>query len=231
MIAGIISAYIVFKKEHVRFLLLPVGKIYRHFKESVPLFVSIVSIQVYLNLNKLIIGTFLGMSEVAIYDLGEKIVAIMKIPVQMVNQAVFPKISREKNIAFINKVMLLVTGIIAIGYVCVFICSKWIVLFLMGEYIAEAINVMRILGFAAIMVSVNVFSGSCKLIPFGYNKVFMTITVSNCIFFLCSIIVLWLFNIINLYTLSVVAVSAEVFVFLILIYKNHKLGLLRIIST
>jgi PST family polysaccharide transporter len=228
MIAGVISAYIVFRKEHIRFLLLPVEKIYQHFRESIPLFVSIISVQVYVNLNKLIVGTFIGMSEVATYDLGEKIATTMKIPIHVINQVVFPKISREKNIEFINKMMFLVTGIVMVGYVCVFICSKWIVLFFMGEFIAKAIDIIRILCISTIIVSINIFLAGCRLIPFGYNKTFMTVHFLNGLFFIIALSGLWLFNSISLYTLAITTVCIEGFCCLQLVYINKKYHLLYV---
>ena len=71
------------------------------------MFVSIVSTQIYVNVNKLLIGSFLGMSEVSIYDMADKMLYLMKLPISMMAQAVFPKISRERNVSFVNRVMFL----------------------------------------------------------------------------------------------------------------------------
>ena len=81
------------------------------YKESLPLFVSILSTQIYVNVNKLVIGSFLGMLEVSIYDMADKVLLLMKLPASMIAQAVFPKISREQIIRFINHVMFLSIGI------------------------------------------------------------------------------------------------------------------------
>jgi PST family polysaccharide transporter len=226
ILAGITATYIVFKKEHVRFVFLSVKKIYLYFKESVPLFISIASIQVYVNLNKIIIGTFLGMSEVTVYDLGEKIAHLLKIPVDMLSNAVFPKISREKNIYFINRIMFIAVSIVIAGYICVFTGSKWIVLFFMGEYISHAIDIVRIIGLSSIIVAFNLFLLRCRLIPFGYDKLYMKILLANSCFFLCCIGGLWLFKVLNLYTIAVTAVIVELCCFCLAIYNNKKLNLL-----
>jgi PST family polysaccharide transporter len=226
VIAGICSVYIVFRKEHIRFLLLPAKRIYLCFKESISLFLSIVSVQVYVSLNKIIIGTFLGMSEVAIYDLGEKISTAIKIPVSMISQAVFPKISRERNIPFINKIMFLVGASVITGYIAVFAFSRQTVSFFMGQPDDDAVTVIRIINFAAIFIPFNIFLGRSRLIPFGYNTVYMKSVMFNSLFYLCCISGLWLFGFINLYTLAGVAVCVELFVCIILIYQNSKLNLL-----
>jgi PST family polysaccharide transporter len=226
ILAGVCSIYIIFKREHVRFLLLPVKRIYRYFSESLSLFISIVSVKIYVSLNKIIIGTSLGMSEVAIYDLGEKIAMAIKIPVSMISQAVFPKISRERNISFINKIMFLVEVTVIAGYIAVYVFSRQIVLFFMGQPDDMAITVIRIINFSAVFVPFNIFLARNRLIPFGYNTVYMKAVMFNSLFYLCCIAGLWLFDFINLYTLAAIAIAVELFVCIILFYQNNKLNLL-----
>jgi PST family polysaccharide transporter len=166
------------------------------------------------------------MSEVAIYDLGDKITAVIKIPVSMISQAVFPKISREKNIPFINKIMFLVETFVVTGYIAIFIFSRQIVVFFMGEYDEITVTIIRIISFSSVFTPFNVFLARNRLIPFGYNTIYMKTVMFNSIFYLCCITVLWLFKFINLYTLAGVAICAELFICLVLIYKNNKLKLL-----
>jgi PST family polysaccharide transporter len=185
-----------------------------------------ISIQLYANLNKLIVGTFLGMTEVAIYDLAEKIAGVLRIPILMIKQAVFPKISREKNISFINKMMFSVTGIVIAGYICIFISSKWLIIFFMNEYIEKAVYVIWILTFSIIPVVFNIFIADCRLIPFGYNRDYMRIVIAGSLFFLCCIGGLWLFKSIHLYTLTVAILGVRLFVCGLAIYTSQKHHLL-----
>jgi PST family polysaccharide transporter len=226
ILAGICSIYIIFRKEHVRFLFLPVKQIYLYFKESFSLFLSIVSVKLYVSLNKIIIGTFLGMSEVAIYDLGEKIATVIKIPISMISQAVFPKIAREKNISFINRIMFLVEIFVIIGYIIVCVFSRQIVLFFMGQPSDIAVTVIRIITFSAIVMPFNIFLARNRLIPFGHYTVYMKAVMFNSLFYLCCIAGLWLVELINLYAFATLTICTELFVCLILIYQNNKLKLL-----
>jgi PST family polysaccharide transporter len=75
-------------------------------------------------------------------------------------------------------------------------------------------------------VSFNTFLARNRLIPFGYNTVYMKSVMFNSLFYLCCITVLWLFKFINLYTLSGVTICTELFICFILIYQNFKLKLL-----
>ena len=226
ILAGCLSLYIVLGKERVRFSLMPVRELRSAYKESLPLFVSILSTQIYVNVNKLVIGSFLGMSEVSIYDMADKVLHLMKLPASMIAQAVFPKISRERNIRFINHVMFLSVGIALFFYISMFIGSDWLVYLLAGEHIEEASVIMRLLGISAILTSINGFLGGNRLVPLGYSSVYMRVMVGNCLFFLTAMGLLWLTGSITMYTVTVMAVGVEVFCFVSLVYRNWRLGLL-----
>lgn len=226
MLAGFLSLYIVLGKERIKLSVIPMRELRLAYRESFPLFVSCLSTQIYVNVNKLVIGSFLGMSEVSIYDMAEKVLYLMKLPISMVAQAIFPKISRERNIYFVNRVMFLVVGVVLSVYICVFIGSDWIVYLFTKEYITEASNIMRLLGISAILISFNTFMGGSRLVPMGYSSVYMKVMVGNCIFFLAGIGLLWMTECINMYTVTVMTVAVELFCFVSLIYKNFRLGLL-----
>ena len=181
-----------------------------------------------MNVNKLVIGSFLGMSEVSIYDMADKMLHLMKLPISMMAQAVFPKISRERNILFVNRVMFLVVGAVLVAYVCVFVGSDWIVFLFTGESMEEASTIMRLLGVSAILVSFNSFMGGNRLVPFGYSSVYMKTMVGNCLFFLIGTGLLLLTQNINMYTVTLMAVAVEEFCFVSLIYSNRRLGLLEL---
>ena len=226
VVAGILSLYIVLGRERVRLSVIPIRELRSAYKESFPLFVSTLSTQIYVNVNKLVIGSFLGMSEVSIYDLGEKVLNLMKLPISMVSQAVFPKISREKNIHFVNKIMFLLAGAVFIGYMFVFIASRQIVYLFTGAYVNDAIVVIRILGVSAIIISFNCFLGGNRLVPFGFSSMYMKILICNCLFFLLILLILLLANMINVYTVSLMVVIVEVFCFIVLLIKNRYIGLI-----
>ena len=226
IVAGLLALYIVFKKEGIQFRLSSIYGIRDDYKRSFPLFVSSLSTQIYVNVNKLVVGSCLGMSEVAIYDIGEKVQHLMKLPIGMVAQATFPKISREKNIRFLNRLMFMVAGIVTVGYIIMFIFSKWIVYLFTGEYISEAVTVMRILGVSAILVVFNSFMGGNRLVPFGYSKVYMQVMMQNCMFFLVGMFVLWIEGWISMYSMAGMGVLVEIDCFIVLIYTGIKLKIL-----
>ena len=226
IIAGLLALYIVFKKEGVQFRLSSIYGIKEDYKRSFPLFVSSVSTQIYVNVNKLVVGSCLGMSEVAIYDIGEKVLHLMKLPIQMVAQATFPKISREKNIHYINRLIFLIIGVVLVGYIIVFVCSSWIVYLFTGEYIAKAILVIRVLTLSAVLGSVNYFLAGNRLIPLGYSVLYMRIMLLNCLLYLFVLTALYIMDYVSIYVVAWLSVLIEVFSLCILLIQCKKNNIL-----
>lgn len=106
ILGGVYALYVLLAKERIRFSGINICSIKMNFRDSAPMFISSLSSLIYLNVNKLIVGSFLGMSEVSIYDIGEKVMNLLKIPTIVICQSVYPKMSRELNIRYMNRVML-----------------------------------------------------------------------------------------------------------------------------
>lgn len=226
LLGGAISLLVVTKVEKIKLAFQSFGTLRKYFFESLPLFVSSLSVQIYISGNKLLVGSFLGMTEVAIYDMGEKITSVLKIPIAMISQATFPKISREKNILFINKVMWGTFGLIFLLYGLVFVFSNYIVSVISGAENPITASILRILAFSSMPVVFNYFMGTYRLIPFGFKKVYLRNTVISSCFFLISVLILVALKTVNLYTLAYLDVVVETVVCLINVYSCYSLNLL-----
>jgi PST family polysaccharide transporter len=183
-----------------------------YLKESIPIFISNVSIKIYVSSNKVIIGSFLSMTEVAYYDLAEKIVNLLRTPQGILSQTIFPKISKEKNKTFTRKIFwisLLVNLILFLG---TFIFSKYIILVLGGKQMIQAIWVVNILAFTVPIVAMSNIMGVQMLIPWGFQKVFSRVIILSGIVYLFLLSFVWLFLDFNIYTISIVTVLTEIFV-------------------
>lgn len=226
LLGGCISLLVVTKIEKIKLSFQSLVTLKKYFDESLPLFVSSLSVQIYISGNKLLVGSFLGMTEVAIYDMGEKITSVLKIPIAMISQATFPKISREKNIHFINKVMWGTFVLIVFLYLLVFVFSNYIVNLLSGIDNSITSSILRILAFSSMPVVFNYFMGTYRLIPFGFKKIYLRNTIISSSFFLISVFVLVMFKTVNLYTLAYLDVLIETVVCLINLYSCYNLNLL-----
>ena len=226
LLTGICSLIILKKKEQIKFFIPNFKHIKYYFSESLPLFISASSVQLYVNANRVIVGSFLGMVDVSYYDLGEKVLRLLKIPAGMLGQSAFPTLSREKSVSKINKFMIIGVASTGLLILIIFLFSNQIILILGGKEMLEAIGIMRILSISALMVAFSQFLGTSRLIIFGFKKIFTKIIASSGLIFLLGFVFLYCINYVNLYSLSWLAVLVEFLVTLIMfiiVYKNNIL--------
>ncbi|MDX9904069.1 MAG: flippase [Bacteroidales bacterium] len=227
VIAGMVALYIVFIKHGIRFSLQPWGRLREYLRDSAPIFVSNVSISLYVNTNKVIAGAFLGMTGVAYYDLAEKIVAVLKIPQNLVSQSLFPRISKEQNLSFVKKIsglsLLMNTGL----FLLAIIFSRYIILLLGGKEMLPAQTVVWILSLTVPVVAMSNILGIQLLIPFGHNRLFSRAIVATSVFYLALMGLIWISTGFSIVTISVATVITEIFCCTVLFHYCRREGLWR----
>lgn len=226
ILSGIISSWIVFVILRFQYIIPTFTSIRLFFTEAFPLFISYVSIQIYANINKLLVGGFLGMSEVSIYDFSEKIISVLQTPMSIVQQTVFPKISRERNISFVNKTLRYVSILNIVLCASVLLLMPMIMNYMLGKVYESGIIVAIIMSFTLFISGINLFLGGCRLIPWGYSRQYSKVAISNSIFFICLVVLLYLFDFISLYSIVMLNLTTELFGLLFLYIYNKKLNLI-----
>jgi len=225
LFAGMVSLYIIFIKHQIVFKFQPLPNLRLHLKDSVPIFLSNVSIQFYIYTNKVIVGAFLGMTDVAYYDLAEKIIGVLKMPQQILSQTIFPKISKEKNPEFVKRIFKLPLLMNLIIIIIILLCGKYAILFLGGEQMLPAKTVLDILSITILFIGMSNIFGVNMLIPFGYNKVFSKVIITSSLFYVLLILSLGLLYHFTLLNIALATLVTEVFVTLYLYYSCKKLNL------
>jgi len=212
IVVAIFSFYIVFRKHKIRFFMPKFSIILNYAKASMPVFLSNISVQVYVSTNKVLIGSFLGMEQVSYYDIGEKIIGIFRIPQSIISQTVFSRISIEKNLKFIKRVF---RFSLLVNFVLMLICllfSKTMILILGGEKMLESEWVIRILCITLPIVAASNVFGTLNLIPFGYNKAFSRTIMLSGIIFISQFLLVWIFDFVNIYSLCIITLTTEILV-------------------
>jgi PST family polysaccharide transporter len=225
-IGGVIAIYVVLVKEKISIGLQKITIVKYYFLESLPLFISAASVQIYVNANKILVGAFLGMTEVAYYDLGEKVLLLIKTPVGMLGQAAFPSLAIQKSVKKINNVMKVGIFITSVLILLVFIFSDLIVTILGGSDMQNAVPIIRILSVSGLMVAVSQFLGTSRLIIFGYKKEFTQVILSSGIVFCIAGFFLYVSDNVTVITLSWLAVAVETWVTFAFFLVNYRKKLL-----
>ena len=92
-----------------------------------------------------IVGTFLGMSSVALWDLTHKIVSIPRIVTGSINDAIFPGVINNLTKEKVRKILRFNTKIGLAITICIALCSYWAVLVLGGKTMLAAYPLVIIL--------------------------------------------------------------------------------------
>lgn len=221
--AGTVSLLIIFNNHQNKFILPPINSLFYYFKDSLPIFASNVSIKIYLTTNKVLIGTLLGMSEVAYYDLAEKIITLFRIPQAILSQALFPKIAIDKNIEFIKRIFKISLSINLLFTFIVILLSSYIVKFVGGPQMFPAVNVIYILSFTIPILAASSFLGIQILIPFGFHKEYSKSIILAGISYFLIIIFLWATENISLFSLAYLTLWIELLVVGIMYFYCQKI--------
>jgi len=223
IIASLLSIWILFKHHKVYFSFPSIGLIKKYFKESLPFFISSLSTQLYTNANKLFVGIFLNMSDLALYDLAEKVTTLFKIPISLIGQTIYPRNVKTKDIDFIKKVSFYVVIITVICYLILFVFTKKLVLIFAGADMLDAVGIIRVLTFSVIPITIGHFFCTQTLIPFGYTKQYMTIlTIASMLYFLL-ITIAYSLGFIQIYQLALITILIQTYIaihsFILVKYK------------
>ena len=200
-------------------------------RDSWRLFVSNISIKIYLSSMRVIIGSTLGMSQVSLYEAYEKLIAIFKIPWAVISQAMFPSSPTK----FDQKYILNTTWFSLLFNAILFCILLWIAPFVINYILGTEVNVdsLWILGLTVIFVGVSNVFGILCLVRTSNEILFTKSVVIGSFVFVCLCLFFGLrgdFSLRNIFTvvalteLSVLAMTT----YFVLRLKNDSSGLSRL---
>ncbi|MGJ1329644.1 MULTISPECIES: oligosaccharide flippase family protein [Sphingobacterium] len=123
IIGALLSLYFILFDHKLTFRFVSPKVMFGWFKEGLPFFLSNSTGVIKEQSITLIIGSFFGMKDVAIYDLANKVITIPRTLLMSVNGAIFPKIILDSSKGKIRKILkiefflslLVIIGIVALG--------------------------------------------------------------------------------------------------------------------
>ncbi len=172
VVGGIISFVLVFKTENIRFVIPKLSAISAYVKRTFPFFLSRMSATLYSGTNTVIIGGYLGMAEVAYYDLAKKLTHLLLIPNSIINTGVYPKIAREKNISFVKKVFHIRLAVAGVFFLCLVLGGKLVIYLLGSETMLDAYPYVIAYGGYILISAVSYYAGGTVLVSFNHEKIF-----------------------------------------------------------
>lgn len=155
-----------------------------YIKESLTIFSTEIVTSIKDKFNYIFLASFVGTSEVVIYDLGAKFTGMLVKPITILSKVFFPKIAKERNILLSEKTAL--SSFILMVFVI--LCFNLFLPFIVKLFIPETINLtpLRIFSLAPLFLSVSSFLATNSIIALGFNKyIFYSIIVTTMVYFTC----------------------------------------------
>lgn len=171
--------YIMITKEKIKIVKPNIFLTKKIIKESIPLFISNVSVSIYTGINIIVLGFLTNYTIVGYYSAAQKIVrAGLSIQGQL-GVVFYPhiskmvSISKEKAIASIKKAFMVMMLFAIPATIFIFFNADAIVRLLFGNKFSLSVVPMQILSFLFIIIGLSNVFGMQILLPFGKRKELM----------------------------------------------------------
>lgn len=170
-ISSFLGAVFIFR-QGVSLKIMPVSSYYNQLIDSYYIFISKIFVIAFTKINGVVIGTNIGFGEVALYDLAEKLYSMMTMPLNTLNQVVYPRVSKNKDYIFVIKAIKLGLLFSFICYACVYFFSEDLIVWFAGENMSYTAIILLILSIQLPINAISFFLGNCFLLNENLKKEF-----------------------------------------------------------
>lgn len=216
--AGFVSIYTLLRIEKLHFIRPSFLEMKQCFVDAVPFFISRASVLINNSMGKIFSGLFLSSQAVLMFDIAQKVISGLLIPIQMVNQALYPHISQKQNKLFAMK-----------GFYAVVVCAillsvvNWFIAYpavylLSKGMLMETVPLLRMMGVYLVFGSVCLYTGTPLLNSFGYFRQFNLSTIYSSIVLLLIYGILYLIGWFSIFSFAFALIFSE---FLIALYRLY----------
>ncbi len=138
LLAGISSVVYLNRIENIRYHFVSFKSLKSYFKDAMPFFWMNSTSTIKQESVTIIIGSFFGMRDVALFDLANKIILLPRMLTTSINGALFPKLIENIQKAVVKKIILYET-LLGLGVMAgVVIFGRWIILILGGSAMLDS---------------------------------------------------------------------------------------------
>lgn len=190
LVGGSLAIVLLFNLDGVRFIKQPLSQLRLILKDGLAIFFSRISSVITERANVLVIGSFLGMSEVAFYDFSIKILHALKLPADILVQTVFPRIAKSlsKKLAFRQLVLSSAWGLFSI--LILVIWAEPITKLVGGGELNGAHTYLYYIAPLVLITCISYSLGQPYLVAFGFVKLFSKVVISANAVYIIGILLL-----------------------------------------
>lgn len=189
LVGGIAALLIIFKGYGINFHFPTRQQAVFYFKDALPLFATDAVCTIKDKLNYLLLGVFVNMSDVVIYDIGSKLTNIAIKPLQIINTVIYPKMAKDNNNQQFKNFGILLFACVVLLTIGINIFLHPIVHFLIGKNIP--LLPIRLYLLSPLFLGLGSYIGHCLIVARGYNKYMLYSILVTTIVYLLSLTVLF----------------------------------------
>lgn len=225
LLSLILSIVYLRKTISIKFVNVSFRTLYLTFKGSTIYFMSRVAGIINLKTASLTIGFLFSPNILAMYDLCMKVIDLLRMPITILNQVIYPRVVKTKSIKIVNICLLIFSIYSLFSYFIVSEYGAIIIKILGGDEMIEAFDMLSYLIILVPMSVVSWILGNNALIAFGFKKYFFRSVIYSTLFLISYTIYLTLFKVspeIN-DVLNGVIITASIILFFRIFYslKSH----------
>ncbi len=226
--ACIISIIFIKRVFHIKFFIPKIENIVETIKYSSQFFLTKVGIAIYRQTNAFVLGLVVTTTAVAYYSSADKIFWAVFALYNTFIGALFPYMSKNKDIVFFKKILKYLVIIAIIFSLFLVLTSKYLIIIFFTEKMLTSVNILRIFSiFLSFALFVDVL-GFPLLGAFGYVKETNMGYIAGGLYNLIGLLILCLMNLINIYSVAILVSSTYVVMFMHRIYYIRKYNLLSL---
>lgn len=225
LLGGLVSLYIIFHKHHIVFARPTREQAKFYLKDAFPLFATNAVCTIKDKLNYLLLGAFVNMGEVVVYDVGSKLTSLAIEPLTIISTVIFPKMAQNHSNSLFRKIGFVIFLAIILIVLLVNIFLHPIVFFLIGKEVP--LLPIRLYLLSPLFLGIGSYVGSCLIVARGYNKyMFYSIIITTTAYLFILIILFFthqLNTVMSFISLTVISYLVEMIYRLTVAYRViHK---------
>lgn len=190
VLAGILGVIILFTSEGLRISCPRVQQLRRRLIDGWHVFVSQVSVSLFISSITVCLGLLRGMEEVGYFSAANKVLSAGQAVMAAIGQAMYPHVcsiaaqSRARAIAYLRKAMLYISIISMAGGIAILLFAGPVVRIAMGSHYSATVPILRAMALIPFICGINNIYGTQAMLNFGMKREFtLTIMLSGLICF------------------------------------------------
>lgn len=218
-LGAIISLFIIYNSFGLSFYIPEKDRMKIYVKDSSAVFATDLVCTVKDKVNYLLVGSFVGMQSVVVYDLGLKFISILTKPMQIISIVMFPRSANNHSSKNIKKIIAASFVISLVLVILLNVFMEPLAFFFLHENVD--LLPIRLFSLAPIFLSVSSIISSNVFVAWGYNKyVLYSILITTGVYVITLLSLFLLNNLTSVYSFVVLALVSYLTEF---IYRISKL--------